>query len=110
MSSSNSNGYRPYGDTQERNYISSEELVEKGRALLKRKLYSEALEVFQIAVELDPGNAVAWFYQGNALSHLKRFEQAIEAYDRTLELDPTYLQPGVTKATPCLALRGMTRQ
>ena len=48
----------------------------------------EALECFDRAVELDPGNARAHSGKGDVLHALGREAEALECFDRAVELDP----------------------
>lgn len=52
--------------------------------------YAEQLLAFEKAVELDPGNAEAWFNKGYALAGLKRYDEAMAAFDKVESLDPAY--------------------
>lgn len=51
--------------------------------------YSEMLETYHQAVELDPTNGERWTLVGGALaSHLKRFDEAEQAYRNAVILSP----------------------
>jgi len=50
--------------------------------------YERAGEMFERAVALDPGYAVAHSNRGAALAELGRHAEALAAYDRAVELDP----------------------
>jgi tetratricopeptide (TPR) repeat protein len=59
-----------------------------GAALGGLGRYSEALEAFERAVELDPEDAFAHLQRGEALMELNRDGEALEAFERAVELDP----------------------
>ncbi|MBE9046401.1 tetratricopeptide repeat protein [Pleurocapsales cyanobacterium LEGE 10410] len=59
-----------------------------GDALYLLERYSEALEAYTEATELNPAEATAWQKQGDVLYRLEQFPEAIAAYDRALELEP----------------------
>jgi len=52
--------------------------------------YAEQLLAFEKAIELDPGNADAWFNKGYALAGMKKYDEAIAAFDKVQALDPAY--------------------
>ncbi len=64
------------------------DFFQKAYCLNELSRYSEALESYDRALELDPKNVYAWNNRGNTLNSLSRYSEALESYDRTLELDP----------------------
>ena len=74
--------------------------VELARALSLVALgrHEEALALFELAVEHDPGYARAWICKGVALAGLTRLDQAVDCFDRALAIDPrdvdTWLEKG----------------
>ena len=67
-----------------------EDVVTRGKALLARQAYEEALREFQRAVQLEAASFIAWFSLGYAYGRLLRWEEALEAYERALALTPDH--------------------
>lgn len=68
--------------------MTSEELYERGKKLLKENDYTSALAAFDKVVELKPDFAPAWFGKGVALGKLGLQEEELKAYDKLIELKP----------------------
>jgi protein involved in polysaccharide export with SLBB domain len=51
-------------------------------------LFSQAVEIFQRSISLDPGNADAHFGLGHAYYDLKQWSKAVEGFERAVELNP----------------------
>lgn len=51
-------------------------------------LYSQAVEIFQRALRLDPGNADAHYGLGHAYFDLRQYSKAVESLERAVELNP----------------------
>jgi Tfp pilus assembly protein PilF len=64
-------------------------LCDQGQMLLRQSHASEALVVFERAVEANDQNHSAWLWRAMALTDLGRFEDALSSYDRALALDAT---------------------
>ena len=60
----------------------------KGVALSGLGRFEEALESFNMALELDPKNAKAWINKAFALEELGRPKEALAAINIALELNP----------------------
>jgi len=45
---------------------------------------------YQIAIDLDPKHAVAYYYWGNALQEKKDYDEAIAKYHKAIEIDPKF--------------------
>src|SRR6185295_12002021 len=50
--------------------------------------YEEAVKQFQIVVEADPKQDVAFANMGNALNKLKKYDEAAAAYQKAIQLKP----------------------
>jgi spermidine synthase len=81
----------------------------EGRLMADRGRHQEALALFQLAAEQDPGSTA---YQNNiatALVRLERFEEAGEAFAQLYELDPNY--PSATYfAAACYSKASLTAE
>ena len=57
--------------------VSAEDYLQKGRALLDRERYQEAITAFDRAIQLQPDNYKALANRSIALYELKRYDEAI---------------------------------
>ena len=62
--------------------------LEKGRALLSKGQYTQALAVFALLIENNQKNEWAWHGRGDAFQYLEAYPQAETAYRRATELNP----------------------
>jgi superkiller protein 3 len=70
----------------------AERRVERAQELFDQRRWSEALEEFRAAADINPYNA-AWHYNiGLTLDEMGRFDEAIAAYRRASEIDPNDLR------------------
>lgn len=62
----------------------------RGTISLKKELFREALDCFEIALQDERGrkDPELWNNHGLALAGLKRFDEAIASYDRALQIKP----------------------
>ena len=60
--------------------------------------YSEALQAFNKAIELDSQRPQIWYNKGNALYSQGIYDEAIQAYDKVIELDPQFTYAWFAKA------------
>lgn len=68
----------------------AEEFTGEGWQLWQQQKYSDAIEKFEKATELDPQSANAWNGLGWARFNSGRAEQGIEAFESAVELEPTH--------------------
>jgi polysaccharide biosynthesis/export protein len=80
--------FAPSGET----YSESKRLYKEGVKYALAGLYSQAVEIFQRAVKLDPQFADAYFALGHAYFDLGRWQKAVESFQRAVELNPRDLQ------------------
>ena len=66
----------------------AETLKKKGAAAFTEERFQESLDAYENALELEPGDAIAWHGKGMALLKLDRPREALAACDRAIELDP----------------------
>jgi tetratricopeptide (TPR) repeat protein len=52
------------------------------------KRIAEALETYEMAIQLNPADARACNGKGMTLFALKRYQEALTAYEQAIELDP----------------------
>ena len=62
-----------------------DDLVDRGRLLLRGKKHDEALASFNAALTLRPDHLEARRFQAEALFHLGRFAEVVEVFDRYLD-------------------------
>tara|TARA_Y100000588_G_scaffold76986_1_gene80213 strand:- start:1709 stop:2542 length:834 start_codon:yes stop_codon:yes gene_type:complete len=65
-----------------------ENYVRKGLVFFTEKSYTESVDMFTKAIELDPVSGVVFFHRGNAYLHMREYENALFDFDRALQLDP----------------------
>ena len=65
---------------------------ERGEILLYLGRYEEAIEYFDLAIQIFPAEcvAVAYYNRGIAKDELGRYQEAIADYDQTIQLDPKH--------------------
>lgn len=66
--------------------------VKKGYRLHRQKNYNEALAEFNKAIEMDPGNAEAYYWRGRTLVSLGRLDQGEEDFKRAIRFKPEYAE------------------
>jgi serine/threonine protein kinase len=67
--------------------------------------YEEALQAYQLAVDLDATNVALWAALGDTYFALQRYQEALQAYDQALTLKPRDVVVWENKGT-VLALMG----
>lgn len=65
-----------------------EAYIEKGLLYFDRKQYNEALKIFQVAANVKPTYADAYYYQARCQELMGRTQEAITLYRQALQLDP----------------------
>jgi len=68
----------------------AKKLNEEGREKLRRGEYSEAVEYFKKAVEIEPGYIQAWHNLGLSYIHQEKFENAIPPLLQAVKISPSY--------------------
>jgi len=66
-----------------------EAYIEKGLIFFDKHQYPEALQVFKLAVEVEPTYADAWYYQGRCYESLGKPLDATTMYENALKYDPS---------------------
>lgn len=94
-----------------KNESDTQEWVDKGNYLYTQTKtytingkYSDSLDAYNKAIELDPKFALAWYEKGVTLNTLGKYNESIKAYDKALESDPnmTSAQDGKREAESVL--------
>jgi Flp pilus assembly protein TadD len=62
----------------------------KGAALVLAGDLEEGIRCLDMALRINPRNAVTWVNKGNALSKLGRHQEAMSAFERALRINPRY--------------------
>jgi tetratricopeptide (TPR) repeat protein len=65
---------------------SIEELYLQGLLLYESEQWDRALEIFDLAIRLQPNNHKIWYKRSKVLGELGRHEEAVTSYDRTIEI------------------------
>lgn len=69
-------------------YSESKRLYNEGVTYALAGLYSQAAQIFQQAIRLDPKFADAHFALGHAYYDMRRWQDSIESFQRAVELNP----------------------
>ncbi len=72
------------------NLTQAKQYYNKGNALATLDKYSEAIDCFDKAIELNPNHARAYSNKGNALYDLDNYSEAIDCFDKAIELNPNH--------------------
>src|SRR5436305_586515 len=67
--------------------ISKNSLLKEGAAHYRAKQYEKAVEAYEMAIQLDPGDVATYVGKGDSLRHLKRYIEALDAYEKAIDLD-----------------------
>ncbi len=74
------------GCTQSNNKALS--AAEKGRILLEKNQFREAITEFDLAIEANPKDALAYYDRGVAYERIEKLDQAVADYTSALALNP----------------------
>ena len=64
--------------------------IRKGDDFMAQKMYHEALGQYEIAVENDPYNSMAWNKLGIAHMRTGRYQDAVDSFEKAIAIDPFY--------------------
>jgi len=67
-----------------------EDHLSMGRNLIRSERYTEAVEILNKAVELEPENSKTYNYLGIALGRQQRYEESAAAYQKAISVDYDY--------------------
>jgi Flp pilus assembly protein TadD len=68
----------------------AESLTEQGIHLCRTARWRGAIEPLRRATELDPANAMAFYYLGDACNHADELAHALEAFEAASRLQPDH--------------------
>ncbi len=60
-----------------------------GNASFSKNDFTEAIDYYSKAVEMDPQNALYWYNRANSKAMIKKQKEALADYDKAIELDQT---------------------
>lgn len=69
----------------------------QGDECFEKENYSEALKLFEKAIELEPNNGKYWMSKGRTLRELENFEEALKCYTKGIELEPNNVEFWIKK-------------
>ncbi|HEX6914155.1 MAG TPA: tetratricopeptide repeat protein [Chitinophagaceae bacterium] len=72
--------------THDRKYMVA--YLEKGFLYFDRKRYRQALRIFQVAADVEPTYADAFYWQGKTYEAMGKPQEAINVYRQAINLDP----------------------
>lgn len=73
-----------YAETQ----LSASDYCNEGNNLIEKRLFREAIEKFNIAIQLDPNSKDAYYGKINALLKLRKYADTLPYYNKIIEIDP----------------------
>lgn len=75
------------GDARMNDWFEAEQRVERAQQLSESHCYAEALTELEVALSINPNNALWHAQRGYLLEELDRTADAVEAYQRSLQLE-----------------------
>jgi polysaccharide export outer membrane protein len=84
--------YRDSVPTPHEPYSESKRLYREGVKYALAGLYTQAVQIFQQALKIDPQYADAHFALGHAYSDMGRWQNAIDSFERAVQLNPKDLE------------------
>ncbi len=69
-----------------------------GNSYFHLSKYYEAIKCYDKALQIDPNNALAWYWKGYSFYELGNNEEAIKCYDKALQIEPIFLNALIAKA------------
>ncbi len=67
-------------------------LYSRANTLYNLKMYKEALNNYDKAIQIRPEYSEAWNGEAKTLYELKRYSEALDAYDKAIQIQPNYLE------------------
>lgn len=69
--------------------VDAEDLIEQGMSLHENGKLEDAIECYDMAIDIDPLSYPAWELKGLALKGLNDYEGAIDCFDQAINIDPS---------------------
>jgi len=63
--------------------------LERGKIYLEQENWDKAIENFNSAIKLEPGNHLHYFHRGLTYHRMQKYDEAIKDYNKSLEISPT---------------------
>jgi tetratricopeptide (TPR) repeat protein len=82
-----------FDSEESEDFTKADALFQKGVTAVTAGNYREALNCFELVLELRPGSAEAWNNKGFVLATLNRNEEAIHCFDKAITINPKYPDP-----------------
>jgi tetratricopeptide (TPR) repeat protein len=76
--------------------INASEFFIQGVQNSEKMEYSEAIDAFLHAIELDPKYSEAYYNLGHAYYKLHRYEEALDAYKKAVKIKPSYVDAQIS--------------
>ncbi len=93
-------------NNKKNNNLKADEFYCKALDLQKEGKYEEAIEYYDEALELRPGDAHVWNSKGMSFAGLRKYKEAVECFDRALEIYPEFNHAKINRGTALHYLRG----
>jgi tetratricopeptide (TPR) repeat protein len=74
----------------QRMFTESVQLFEQGVTLFSQKAYDEAISLFDMALQINPNLAEAYYKRGNCHSQKGNYREAVNDYTKAIELTAMY--------------------
>jgi len=68
--------------------LSASDYYNEGNSLIKKRMYNEAIEKFNMAIQLDPNSKDAYNGIINALLKMHKYADTLPYYNKLIEIDP----------------------
>ena len=79
--------------------VAAEVYNDQGAALAQAGRYDKAIVLLSKAIEMAPGEVLAYFNLGNIYGKTKQYDKAIEVYSKAMAADPKLPQPYFTRGS-----------
>jgi KaiC/GvpD/RAD55 family RecA-like ATPase len=83
-------------------------LILKADALFRAGKRKEAVEIFDVLIQIDPENAKIWLDRARIQKSMERFPESLKSYDRALALDGDMADAWYERATVLDALANVS--
>lgn len=88
----------------EYNHSYKESIFDRCSWLFSSERYEEAMQCFDKVLQIDPGFADAWYYEGSILNTLGAPDEAVKYFDKALETNPDHTDAMYSKGVALFTL------